>query len=91
MEDPAYSVVNRLAGGERLVTTLVGDNPESGSREADAEAVERPEAEFGEAVEGGVREVEVFGSDERVEGVEGVDEGGDDDDVLDNVQTGANG
>lgn len=54
MEDPTDSVVDHLGLGEGLVTTFVGDDPETGSEETSEESVKCPDREFGEGVEMGV-------------------------------------
>ena len=50
VKEPAYGVVDRLRGGERLVTALVRDDPETGSEETSPKAVQRPDSETGSGV-----------------------------------------
>ena len=67
VEDPSDGVVDRLALRERLVSALVGNNPEARREEADKEGVERPEGEARGGVEVGAGEREVLWGEERVE------------------------
>ena len=86
MEDPANGVVDCLALGERLVTALVGNDPEASRKEADKEGVERPEHEARGGVEVGVGQRDVLWGEERVEEVGELVEAQDDDTVHDTGQ-----
>ena len=81
MEDPANGVVDCLALGERLVTALVGNDPEASRKEADKEGVERPEHEARGGVEVGVGQRDVLWGEERVEEVGELVDGADDHDI----------
>ena len=83
VEEPTDGVVDRLGLGKRLVTALVGDDPEAGAEESDKEGVERPEGEARGGVEVGAGEREVFWGEERVEVAGGGVKAADDDHIHD--------
>ena len=85
MEDPANGVVDCLALGERLVTALVGDDPEAGHDEAVGERIQRPEREAGEGVEVRARQGDVLGRDECIKVIRSLPEGRDKEEVPDAV------
>lgn len=86
VENPTNRVVDELAGREGLVATLVGNNPETGRRQTDAETVEGPETPLGHSVESGMRKLDVLWGDVRVERLECVDETSNDHGVLQDIQ-----
>lgn len=45
VKNPSHDVVDELGFGERLMATLVGNDPQSRSKEADSEAIQRPQSE----------------------------------------------
>lgn len=63
MQNPADGVVGELAGGECLMTTLMGDDPETSADETSAEVIEEPSGTSGDLVERWVWQVDVFGGD----------------------------
>ncbi len=66
VEDPSNDVVDELGFGERLVAALVGNDPQSSSKEPDSKSIQRPQGETRERIERGMGKRELLGSDERV-------------------------
>jgi hypothetical protein len=52
VEDPADQVVECFIVGERLMATFMGNDPQACSEKACGKAVEGPDSETGERVEG---------------------------------------
>ena len=83
MQDPTNRVVDELGLGVRLVTALVGDDPEAGHDEARTERVELPDGEAEDRVEVGVREADLLRSNDRIEVRRGFVDGCDQDEIPD--------
>lgn len=69
MADPANSIIESLAGGERLVATLMGQDPQTCTEQALHEGISRPQRRT-KAGRGNV-----FGCDELIRQVKGHTEG----------------
>ena len=61
VKDPSDSVVQGLGLGERLVSTLVREDPQTGANKTIGEAVQCPDGESSEGVEVGAREGNILG------------------------------
>jgi hypothetical protein len=67
MQDPADGVVDKLGLRVGLVTTFVGDDPETGGDETCPEGIQRPERELGRTVQDRVWKLDNLGMDTGIE------------------------
>lgn len=67
MDNPTNSIVDKLGFRERLMATLMSNDPETSREEAGPEAVEGPERETSEPVSVWVGKLNYGGVNERVE------------------------
>jgi hypothetical protein len=67
VEDPTDGVVDCLRLGKRLVTALVGDDPETSGEETGPEGIERPEGETCDGIEERMGQGQRGRVDERVQ------------------------